>query len=52
MLFKGIAATGNYTKIVQYTTGKSDITGAEGRKQCSVFKYVARLCTEIRCKFK
>jgi hypothetical protein len=37
---------------VQYTTGKRDITGAEGRQQCSVFKHVALLWTEIRCKFK
>jgi hypothetical protein len=52
MLLKGIAATGSYTKILQYTTGKRDITGAEGKQECSVFKHVARLCTEIRCTFK
>jgi hypothetical protein len=43
MLFKCIAATRSYTKTVQYTTGKRDITGAEGRQQCSVFKHVALL---------
>jgi hypothetical protein len=52
MLFKGIATTGSYMKNVQYTAGKRDITGAEGREQYSAYNHVAGLCTEVRCKFK